>query len=80
VLLEVEWVLRSSYRKSREDIHRFFQALLETENIVIEDQEAVQRALEWYRLGANFADSLRLAACGMAILYTFDRGFCKAFI
>jgi predicted nucleic-acid-binding protein len=78
VLLEVERVLRSSYRKSRKDIHRFFQALLETENTVIEDQEAVERALEWYRLGADFADALHLAACGMATLYTFDRGFCKA--
>ncbi len=37
VLLESEWVLRSRYQKPREAIAAFFNALLETENVVIED-------------------------------------------
>lgn len=78
VLLETEWVLRVSYRKTREQISRFFAELLETENTVIENHDAVAQALDWYRLGADFADALHLAACGKAILHTFDQSFCKA--
>ena len=78
VLLETEWVLRASYRQSKEAIHGFMRALLQTENTVIEDHERVEQALSWYYLGADFADALHLAACGTAPLHTFDRGFCKA--
>ncbi|MDG4597370.1 MAG: type II toxin-antitoxin system VapC family toxin [Candidatus Contendobacter sp.] len=78
VLLETEWVLRASYRETREQISRFFAELLETDNTVIENHDAVAQALDWYRLGADFADALHLAACSKAILHTFDQGFCKA--
>ena len=78
VLLETEWVLRASYRKTRAQISQFFIELLETENTVIENHEAVASALDWYLLGADFADALHLAICGSAILHTFDQKFCKA--
>ena len=78
VLLETEWVLRASYRKTRAQISQFFMELLETENTVIENHEAVASALDWYLLGADFADALHLAICGSAILHTFDQKFCKA--
>lgn len=78
VLLETEWVLRAGYRKTREQISRFFAELLETDNTVIENHDAVAQALDWYRLGADFADALHLAACGRAIMHTFDQNFCKA--
>jgi len=78
VLLESEWVLRAGYRKTREQISRFFAELLETDNTVIENHDTVAQALDWYRLGADFADALHLAACGRAILHTFDQNFCKA--
>ncbi len=78
VLLEAEWVLRARYQKSRSDLLAFFSALLETDNTVIEDSEAISHALEWYRLGADFADALHLAVCNSAVLHTFDRDFCKA--
>jgi predicted nucleic-acid-binding protein len=78
VLLETEWVLRFSYKLPRERIHAFFRLLLQTENAVIEDEQAVDRALDWYTKGADFADALHLSACGSAVMHTFDRGFCKA--
>ena len=78
VLLETEWVLRAGYRKTREQISRFFAELLETDNTVIENHDAVAQALDGYRLGADFADALHLAACGRAIMHTFDQNFCKA--
>lgn len=77
VLLETEWVLRASYKKPRPLIEAFFQHLLQAENAILEDHDAVDRALVWYKLGADFADALHLAVCGSAVLHTFDRGFCK---
>lgn len=77
VLLETEWVLRARYKKTRAELHRFFTALLETDNTVIETSEAVGNALDWYAHGADFADALHLAACGNSVMHTFDRDFCK---
>ena len=77
VLLETEWVLRSFYKKNSAEFHTFFTALLETDNTVIEDAEALSHALDWYAQGADFSDALHLAACGNAVMYTFDRSFCK---
>ena len=78
VLLETEWVLRARYNRPRGVLAAFFTALLEAENVMVEGAEQVEEALEWYRLGADFADALHLAACGSALMHTFDRGFCKA--
>lgn len=78
VLLETEWVLRSRYNKSRSELLAFFRALLETESTVIETAEAIGHAVDWYAQGADFADALHLAACGSAVMHTFDRDFCKA--
>ncbi len=78
VLLETEWVLRTRYRIPRTDLSAFFAALLETDNTLIEDAEALGHALDWYAQGADFADALHLAACGSALMHTFDRDFCKA--
>lgn len=78
VLLETEWVLRSRYKLPPERIHAFFGLLLQTENAVVEDENAVARALDWYAKGADFADALHLAGCGSAEMQTFDQGFCKA--
>lgn len=78
VLLETEWVLRARYKKAPADLLAFFQALLETDDTVIEAAEEVRNALDWYDHGADFADALHLAACGSAVMHTFDRDFCKA--
>jgi len=78
VLLETEWVLRTRYRIPRTGLSAFFAALLETDNTLIEDADAVSHALDWYAQGADFADALHLAACGSAVMHTFDRDFCKA--
>jgi len=50
----------------------------EAENAEVEGAGAVARALDWHRLGADFADSMHLASCGDAVMHTFDHGFCKA--
>ena len=78
VLLETEWVLRTIYKKSRTDMLKFFRALLEIDNTEIENSSAVGVALDWYAMGADFADAMHLAVCGSAVMHTFDKSFCKA--
>jgi predicted nucleic-acid-binding protein len=78
VLLETEWVLRSRYRIQRRPLAGFFQQLIDMENVELEDGPLVAKAVEWYRLGADFADALHLGAAGTALMHTFDHGFCKA--
>ena len=78
VLMESEWVLRHAYRFSRAQIEEFLLAVLDTSNTVVEDRPQVERAMEWYRQGADFADALHLAAADTALFHTFDQRFCKA--
>jgi predicted nucleic-acid-binding protein len=78
VLLETEWVLRAVYKKSRTDMLEFFRALLAVDNTEIEDSSALGLALDWYALGADFADAMHLAVCGSAMMHTFDKDFCKS--
>ncbi|THF56243.1 type II toxin-antitoxin system VapC family toxin [Pseudothauera rhizosphaerae] len=78
VLLETEWVLRARYRKTPSELLAFFGALLEADDTVVEAAEEVRNALDWYAEGADFADAMHLAACGTALMHTFDRNFCKA--
>ena len=77
VLLETEWVLRSRYQKRRNELLEFFRLLLTLENVVLEDNAQVESALQWYSMGADFADAMHLAACGQNVMHTFDREFCR---
>ncbi len=78
VLLETEWVLRSVYKKSHTDIAQYFEYALMTKNFIMENSIQVSHALEWYKLGADFADAMHLCMCGESVLHTFDAEFCKA--
>jgi predicted nucleic-acid-binding protein len=79
VLLESEWVLRFSYRFSREAIGVGFGKLLGYENLQVEDRDAVLRSLSWYSQGMDFADALHLASCADAERFlTFDRPLAQA--
>lgn len=77
VLLETEWVLRSAYKRSRSDIADFCEAILATENIVAENAVEVGLAIDWYRLGADFADAIHLCITGDRVMHTFDVKFCR---
>ena len=74
VLLETEWVLRHAYDLAITDILQAFEALARTAEIEIENPEAVQRALAWFRGGVDFADALHIASRGTAAEFlTFDK-------
>ena len=76
VLLELEWVLRSRYGLEKPAMLLALSALLETQEIEIQSEPALERALHLYRQGrAEFADCLHAGLCaaaGQAPLLTFD--------
>jgi predicted nucleic-acid-binding protein len=76
VLVETAWVLAAAYEWDRATIHGRVRRLVRTRNVVIEELELVERALDEYAAGkAQFADYLILgkARSGAGRLLTFDR-------
>ena len=59
VLIESEWVLRSSYGFKRDEVLNMFRALLEARELSFEDEPAVEEALFYWKDSAcGFADCL----------------------
>ena len=74
VLMEAEWVLRTSYRLDRTAIGLGLRRLLGLPGVEVEDEAAVARAFAWFDQGLDFADALHLASSGDADAFaTFDR-------
>lgn len=64
VTLELEWVLRSRYRFDKPTILQTLRALLESGDILLEAEGAIEHACYLYEhSNADFADSLHLACC-----------------
>jgi predicted nucleic-acid-binding protein len=79
VLLETEWVLRYTYRLSREAIAETLEKLLGLRSLKVEDRGTVLQALAWFRGGLDFADALHLASGPEAEQFvTFDRALAAA--
>jgi predicted nucleic-acid-binding protein len=76
VLPELEWVLRSRYGLDKPALLLALNALLETQELDIQAEPALEHALHLYRQGrAEFADCLHAGLCaaaGQAPLLTFD--------
>lgn len=76
VVLELEWVLRSRYGIDKPAVLLGLNALLETQELELQSEAALERALHLYRQGrAEFADCLHAGLCaaaGRAPLLTFD--------
>jgi predicted nucleic-acid-binding protein len=76
VLLETEWVLRSRYEFSKEEIIGTLSSLLESVEFDIEDDSSVEQALYvWKDSTADFADCLigaRHKTLGCRATATFD--------
>ena len=77
VLLEMEWVLRSRYGLTKSDIVAAFSSLLQTAEVVFEDEPSVEHAIYvWKDSRAEFADCLinaRHRRLGCRATATFDR-------
>ena len=67
VVLELEWVLRSRYEFDKSTVLLTFNALLETEELDFQSEQALELALHLFRQGnAEFADCLHAGECGSA--------------
>jgi predicted nucleic-acid-binding protein len=76
VLLETEWVLRSRYGLAKSEIADALSALLDSVELRVEDEAAVEQALfTWRDSGADFAGCLigaRNRRLGCVATATFD--------
>jgi predicted nucleic-acid-binding protein len=76
-VVELVWLLKSSYHSEHSEIARVLEALLRSRELVVERAELVAQALRGYAAGtADFADYL-IERCGHAAecqyTVTFDR-------
>jgi predicted nucleic-acid-binding protein len=78
VLLETEWVLRSRYKLTKDEILDAFSELLSAVDLSFEDEPSIEEALfVWKDSSAQFADCLigaRHRALGCSATATFDKG------
>ena len=63
VLVELDWVLRSAYDWSRDEIADAIARLLQVQNLQFEDEDRIRRALGAIRRGADLSDELLVAKC-----------------
>lgn len=77
VLLETEWVLRSSYKLKKDRILAIFDGLLGRIDVRFDDEAVFETALrDWKNSSADFADAVIVAAYlqhGCTAIATFDR-------
>jgi predicted nucleic-acid-binding protein len=80
-VVELGWVLSSSYELTRDQLLQAFEALLRTKEIVIERADQVLKALRMFKAtSADFADCLierAAASAGCEKTMTFDVGAAK---
>lgn len=81
VLLETAWVLQRAYAVERAGLARTVQALLESPDLVLENEPLVEAALDAFQSGsADFADyviGLGNVAAGCRHTLTFDERAAK---
>jgi predicted nucleic-acid-binding protein len=78
VVMETEWVLRHAYKLGPHAIARSLRGLLGLPNVTVAQPLEVQRALQLYEQGLDFADALHLAAAnGTQGFKTFDERLCE---
>ena len=79
VLLEIEWVLRYSYKLSHQTVLETFTRMLGYPNLSVEEPGTVSLALDLFGGGMDFGDALHLASSkGAERFVTFDRNLSLA--
>jgi predicted nucleic-acid-binding protein len=79
VLLETEWVLRSGYGFSAQEIGTALEGLAGLPGVTVDDPPALAFALAGLARGMDFADALHLAkADGCSAFLSFDIKLAKA--
>ncbi|HEY2660907.1 MAG TPA: type II toxin-antitoxin system VapC family toxin [Caulobacteraceae bacterium] len=74
VMLESEWVLRSTYGFSSDAVRAALRAFAGLPGVTLQEPERVELALSWAAQGMDFADALHLAAANaVGGFRTFDK-------
>jgi predicted nucleic-acid-binding protein len=77
VMLELEWVLRSTFEFGKDDVIQVVSSLLSAAELSFESERALEVALHLFREGAaEFADCVHVALASQAgeqPLWTFDK-------
>ena len=74
VMLETEWILRSTYRYERRQVIAALLALAGMTGIALESPHQIAQAIDWCDKGMDFADAMHLAASSHCDAFiTFDR-------
>ena len=77
VLVEIEWVLRSLYEFDKPTLITTFNQLLDTRELVFQDEDIVEIAISLYtENNTDFSDCLHIASAHVyeyAPMITFDR-------
>jgi predicted nucleic-acid-binding protein len=81
VFLELEWVLRTSFGFTKDEVLQTLHALLATSELSFESEKAIELArLLYAKSSADFSDCVHVALAGQAgqqPLWTFDRAASK---
>ncbi|WP_127996736.1 PIN domain-containing protein [Piscinibacter defluvii] len=81
VVLELEWVLRSSFEFGKDDVLMTLSSLFSAAELTFESERALEVALQLFRkASADFADCLHVALAthaGEPPLWTFDKDAAK---
>ena len=79
VLLEVAWVLRSTYLASPDRVVETLSKLAGLDNVVLEERERVLDALDLAAEGMDVADALHVTASpDMSDFVTFDKALVRS--
>lgn len=79
VLLETDWVLRSTYGFPNAEVAAALRAFAGLPEVAVENPVLLAEALDRAEQGMDFADALHLgAAAGCEAMVTFDRRFIQA--
>ncbi len=81
VTLELEWVLRTSFEYTKDEVMEVLSSLFSAAELTFESERGLEVALQLYREGsADFADCLHVALAAQAgelPLWTFDKRAAK---
>ena len=80
VLVETDWVLRSLYEWTAEEVADAFTRLTAIHNLGFEDEARIRASLDAVRHGADLADELIVRTSrghGAVSLATFDKGMIR---
>ncbi|OIP86741.1 hypothetical protein CO009_01000 [Candidatus Shapirobacteria bacterium CG_4_8_14_3_um_filter_35_11] len=81
IISEIEWVLRSHYEISKENIIKYLEGIIDLPNLTIIDRDIVESAFDIFKTKAiDWTDCLNASYCqkeSIGKIYSYDKHFNK---